>query len=228
MDGLFEAGGCRRGWDSYLYSYLYAYPHTHPHTPPQPPTSIPNPPRLAKPARRGYSATHLPRVRIPHPMSTELRTVHWWHDRIIDKMLTGECLHQGQLAAEMGYSENWISIMVNSDAFQERLRERQAETVDPVIRATLETRLKGLSALSAEIIARKLEATNDANLALRALDISQRALSYTQKPQTAIQINQTQYVAVVPAKSISSGDWVSEHFPPTNPPKEPPAPLTDG
>jgi hypothetical protein len=160
-------------------------------------------------------------------MSTELKTVYWWHDRIIDKMLSGTCLHQGQLAAEMGYSENWLSIMINSDAFQERLKERQAETVDPVLRATIEDRLKGLSALSADIIARKLEATNDANLALRALDISQRALGYTQKPQTAIQINQTQYVAVVPAKSISSGEWAMEHFPTPALPKEPPAPVAD-
>ena len=176
---------------------------------------------------RGLSCARRPFVRIPCPMSTELRTVHWWHDRIIDKMLTGTCLHQGQLAAEMGYSENWLSIMINSDAFQERLRERQAEMVDPVLRATIEERLRGLSALSADIIARKLEATNDANLALRALDISQRALGYTQKPQTAININQTQYVAVVPAKSISSGEWAIEHFPSHNPQKEPPAPRTD-
>src|SRR5438309_167693 len=50
-----------------------------------------------------------------------LQRVHYSHEAIIDRMITEPTLTQRQLAVEFQVSENWLSTVVGSDAFQAAL-----------------------------------------------------------------------------------------------------------
>lgn len=140
----------------------------------------------------------------------EIQKVSWWHDKIIDQMVASPTLHQGEIAATMGYTQGWMSIMVNSDAFKERLAERKAEIVDPTIRASLEEKFRALADMSMQVIMRQLEANPTPGVALKALDIASRAYGYGKPsaPTQNVQVN----VAVVPEKALNGHDWVEAHF----------------
>jgi hypothetical protein len=143
----------------------------------------------------------------------EIQKVRWNHDAMIDYMLANPDQTQGEIAAVFGYTQSWLSIIVNSDAFQERLAERRQEVVDPVLRATVEDRFKALAARSAEVLLEKLDAAPSEKTALAALEITSRALGYGAKgPQTAVQVTFAP-VAVVPAKELSSEAWMQSYAP---------------
>ena len=50
-----------------------------------------------------------------------------FHEGIIDRLLADPSLPYGTLANQMGISKSWMSIIVNSDCFKQRLAERRAE-----------------------------------------------------------------------------------------------------
>lgn len=143
-----------------------------------------------------------------------IQKVSYTHDAMIDLIIANPNISQGEIAAAFGYTEPWVSIIFNSDAFKERLAERKSELVDPVIRATLEEKFKALADLGTQVVLEKLAATRDPKLGLRALEITSKALGYGAKApaQTAVQVN-VQPVAVVPAKELSSSDWVRSFAP---------------
>ncbi len=142
----------------------------------------------------------------------ELQRVRYSHDAMIDCIIANPAMSQREIAAIFGRTESWISIVFNSDSFKERLAERKEELVDPALRATFEEKLKALADKSFQVIMDKLQAQPDAGLAVKALDLTTRALGYGAKqPQT--QINFQQNVAVVPAKAASTDEWMKTFSP---------------
>lgn len=90
--------------------------------------------------------------------AVQIKSVRWYHDRIIDLMLTTEVpLSQNEIAKLIGYSASWVSIMVNSDAFKERLAERKAELTDPVLAASINDRLDALARRSLDKLLDRLD-----------------------------------------------------------------------
>lgn len=133
---------------------------------------------------------------------------------MIDLIVENPALSQSEIAAHFGYSQTWVSIVFNSDAFKERLEARKGELVDPVLRASIEEKFKALADLSFQVVMDKLHATRDANLGMKGLDLAARSLGYGAKPAGGTQVNvNVQPVAVVPAKSISSDDWMKSFSP---------------
>jgi hypothetical protein len=63
-------------------------------------------------------------------------------------MITDPTLTQRQLAAEFQVSENWLSTVVGSDAFQAALAKRRDDLLDPEVIASIEERFKGAVHLS--------------------------------------------------------------------------------
>jgi hypothetical protein len=80
-----------------------------------------------------------------HGMAT-LAKIRYSHDGIIDEILLNPQITQRELAKMVGFTEGWLSICINSDAFKERLAERKGELVDPVIRASVQERWMQLRA----------------------------------------------------------------------------------
>lgn len=108
-----------------------------------------------------------------------IQTVRYTHDGMIDMMLAEPELSQRALAARFGYTESWISTIINSDAFQARLAARRAEIVDPTLQLTLEDKWRGLTARSVEVLMKKLDRPVDAipdNLVLKAAELGAKVL----------------------------------------------------
>lgn len=122
-----------------------------------------------------------------------IQKTRYTHDALVDAILANPAVSQNELAVTFGYSPAWVSRVMSSDAFQAKFSERAAEMVDPVIRETIETRFKALVTRSLEILEEKLSKPTVSipdNLALRALELSSRALGYGARPVApAVTIN---------------------------------------
>lgn len=103
--------------------------------------------------------------------------VGFQHEAIIDVMLARPRIMNKELAEAFGYTPGWIGRLINSDAFQARIAQRKAELTDPGIARRINARLQGVTIQAAEVISRKLDATDSAEFALEALGLSVTALS---------------------------------------------------
>lgn len=141
-----------------------------------------------------------------------IQRVSYSHDAMIDLILVQPGISQNEIAKHFGYTVSWVSQVFNSDAFQARLAERKADLVDPVILATIEEKMKGVAAQSLDIIARKLEATQSPDMALKALELTSKALGYGANTSRggSTQVN---FVVALPGKAQSAAEWAEAHAP---------------
>ena len=137
--------------------------------------------------------------------------VKYSHDAMIDLLIANPAISQNEIAANFGYTVPWVSRIMNSDAFQARLALRKEELLDPVIVASIEEKFRALASKSLDVVLDKLSVTNSAELGLKALEISAKALGYGARQQN---LNvQTNFVVALPAKAVDAGSWVSAHSP---------------
>jgi hypothetical protein len=138
--------------------------------------------------------------------------VRWHHEAVIDFMIARPECTQGQIAKQFGFSETWVSLMVNSDAFKARYAERKSELVDPMLIESLETRFKAVAQVSLDKMLEKLTGPlgvsddfllKSAALAKDALGYGARAIPGQGGPQVAVVIN-------VPAK-VSQDEWAARY-----------------
>lgn len=141
-----------------------------------------------------------------------LKKLSYTHDAMVDLIVENPLISQGELARTFGFTEGWISRIVRSDAFQEKIAARKSDLVDPMILQSLEQRFESLANRSAEVLMEKLDLPNvTADVALKALEVSSRALGYgAQKGGTMIQQN---FVVAMPPKAPDSDTWVEGHSP---------------
>ena len=137
--------------------------------------------------------------------------VKYSHDAMIDLLIANPAISQNEIAATFGYTVPWVSRIMNSDAFQARLALRKEELLDPVIVASIEEKFRALASKSLDVVLDKLSVTNSAELGLKALEISAKALGYGARQQN---LNvQTNFVVALPAKAADAGSWASAHSP---------------
>lgn len=91
------------------------------------------------------------------PTMARIQSVRWHHDMIIDMMIANPSVTQGELAVAFGFTEPWVSNLINSDAFKHRLKERKAEIVDPSIMASVQTRMETVSKMAMDKLAERLD-----------------------------------------------------------------------
>ena len=140
--------------------------------------------------------------------ATQVKKIRYTTDAIIDAILVNPAVSQGELAEMFGYTQTWISIIVNSDAFKNRLAERKGELVDPQITASVEARLEALGKASLD---RLLERVNSSVplkplelVAMAKLGVGNRADRPVQPPT-----QNNLYVLSMPAPAASSQEWLS-------------------
>lgn len=140
-----------------------------------------------------------------------LPKLNYTHDALVDQLVKNPMVSQRDLARAFGYTEGWISRIIRSDAFREKVAARKSELIDPLVLQGLEQRFEALAARSAEILMDKLEAGATPDVAIKTLEVSSRALGYgAQKTSVNVQQN---FVVAMPQKSEDSGSWVSSHSP---------------
>lgn len=122
-----------------------------------------------------------------------IQKLNYSHEGMIDLIIANRGISQNALAETFGYSPSWISTIMQSDAFRDRLIARTAEIVDPTLLSTVEDQLKGVLARSMDILRTKLDAPAAEipdTLVLRSVELSSRALGLGIKaPQITINNN---------------------------------------
>jgi hypothetical protein len=140
-----------------------------------------------------------------------IKRTHYSHEAMVDVLIAEPTIKQSELAARFEKSEPWISRILGSDAFQAALAKRREEITDPFLIATIEERFKGLAYQSLDIIAEKLETTKNTDLALKALDVSVKALGFGARAPGTSQNNQ--FIIQLPPKAANASEWAAEHRP---------------
>ena len=135
--------------------------------------------------------------------------VKYSHDAMIDLIIANPAVSQNQIAAHFGYSVPWVSRVMNSDAFLTRLAIRKADLVDPVISFSIEEKFKALADKSLDVVLEKLTVTGSAELGLKALEITAKALGYGARQQN-LNVQQN-FVVALPAKAESAESWAAAH-----------------
>ena len=83
--------------------------------------------------------------------------VSYTHDAMIDMIIQNPQISQSELAVMFGYTAPWISRIMASDAFQERLAQRRHEMVDPGIAQTLDEGFREVAQKSLQVLKTHLE-----------------------------------------------------------------------
>lgn len=136
-----------------------------------------------------------------------IEKVNYTHDAMIDLILMQPGISQQQLALHFGYSVPWVGRVIGSDAFQARLAQRKDEVVTPQVRENLEQRIAVLADQSLTVIQAKLQASQNPDLAVKALELTTKALGMGARVQNAVQNNT--YVVALPPKAPSEAEWAA-------------------
>lgn len=132
--------------------------------------------------------------------------VKYSHDGMIDLMIAQPMISQGELAAHFGYTQAWVSQVINSDAFQARLALRKEELVDPVIVASIDEKMKAVASKSLEVVLEKLTLVKDFNQAIKAFEATTKAMGYGARQTAQVQNN---FVVALPDKAASAEEWMN-------------------
>jgi hypothetical protein len=143
------------------------------------------------------------------PRTGAIQKIRYSHDAMIDQIISNPAVSQGELAKMFGYTEGWVSQIMQSDAFRERLAERKKELIDPGIIASIEEKFRGVVSLSLDRLREKLEKEKSPSLETLelGLNIGSRALGYGARQTPTVQVA-VQTVVHVPAKATSDEDWL--------------------
>jgi hypothetical protein len=94
-------------------------------------------------------------------------------------LIADPTISQNSIAAYFGRTPTWISIVINSDAFQSYYAARKAEVVDPELVASIRERFQALTVRSLQVLQEKLTRPADQipdNLALKAAELGAKGL----------------------------------------------------
>lgn len=141
--------------------------------------------------------------------ANSIARVKYTHDGFIDMLLENPAISQTAIANHFGYSGAWVSRVMNSDAFLARLAQRKSDIVDPTIAATLEEKFRTLASLSLDVVIDKLSTVKNPDTALKALEISSRALGYGAR-QANVNVQQN-FVVAMPTKVATPEEWAAQH-----------------
>lgn len=108
-----------------------------------------------------------------------LGRVRYSHEAMAEMLIADPTISQNQIAAYFGRTPTWISIVINSDAFQSYYAARKAELVDPELVATIRERFQALTVRSLQVLQEKLQRPADQipdNLVLKAVELGAKGL----------------------------------------------------
>lgn len=127
-----------------------------------------------------------------------VKKLSWTHKLAIDLMIQHPEWTSRELGQFFGHSDSWVSMVVNSDAFQAKLAERREEVLNPAIRASIEERFRNLAATSLDRLQTKLANPNvSERTVLASVELSIKALGLGARPAAGPQV---QVAIIVPQK----------------------------
>jgi hypothetical protein len=109
----------------------------------------------------------------------QITKVRYTHDAMIDLLVANPRVSQNELAAHFGYTPAWVSTVMATDLFKERLEHRRTELVDPEVKASVNERFHAVVTKSLQVLQAKLSKPIDQipdNLALRAAELGAKGI----------------------------------------------------
>jgi hypothetical protein len=145
--------------------------------------------------------------------------VRYTHDAMIDAILAEPSIKQNDLAVLFDRTPGWISLIINSDAFQARLEERRGEVIDPTLVASHKERISALADVSLQRLMDRVggpaQLVSD-DFMLQTAKFATTALGYGARSPSgggeSTQVN-VGVVVHVPPKIDSAQSWVEAHSP---------------
>lgn len=123
-----------------------------------------------------------------------LQKLSYNHEALIDMLIAEPWISQNELAGRFGLSASWLSTIICSELFQDRLAQRREQIVDPELRQSTKAQLQGLHSRSMEILRKKLDAEPEAvpdQLALQVLKVTGSSLGLGGERDTRVSIHET-------------------------------------
>lgn len=114
--------------------------------------------------------------------SCQIKKVSHMHVAILDYMLANPMVSKGQIAKQFNVTPTWLSIVINSHAFQDMLKARQEEFFGAVV-VPLREKMIGVVDQCMDRIAEKIEVMDSAQ-ALETADTLLHRLGYA--PNTKV------------------------------------------
>lgn len=111
------------------------------------------------------------------------------HDAMIDALLVNPTITNTELAAMFNRSPTWTSFVVNSDIFRARLAERKKELVDPVLQMSIQQRMEAVTAVSLDVLMKKLVEKPDPALALKTVEVLTKSQGYGARGDVNVSVN---------------------------------------
>lgn len=121
----------------------------------------------------------------------ELKKLSVNHNAIADWLIANPGRGQQAICAvEFGITQSWLSTLINQDAFQSLLKNKQSDVFDEVV-IPLKDKIAGVAHRSVEKLGEILDTTNDGRLVKDISDSMIKALGYGQATQPGVTINNT-------------------------------------
>ena len=129
-----------------------------------------------------------------------LQRVRYSHEAMADMLIADPTISQNSIAAYFGRTPTWISIVINSDAFQAFYSARKAELIDPELVATIRERLNALTVRSLQVLQEKMmRPANEIpdNLALKAAELGAKGLGIGGNAPPPVAPNPAEYLPAI-------------------------------
>ena len=140
----------------------------------------------------------------------KLKKVSYTHDAMIDLIIQEPMISQGEIAAYFGYSQAWVSQVINSDAFQARLASRKGDLTDPLIVKSIEERVSAAAQRSLDKVLESLDTASPeyalkvAQTMLGAKGFGPGGNKQTNNPNVAVIVN-------MPQKAPDADTWAARY-----------------
>lgn len=121
--------------------------------------------------------------------ATQLVELNHRHMRIAEYILANPSARLGEVAAAVGFSTSWVSIVVNSDIFREYLMQRNREISDAV-HISLQEKMAGIAHRAVEKLGEAIDNSNDPHFILAAADKTLGRLGYGPNKSSQVVVNQ--------------------------------------
>jgi hypothetical protein len=139
------------------------------------------------------------------PFKPTVQKMRYTHAAIVDTIIANPEISQGELSKIFGFTQAWMSIIVNSSGFKELLAERKAVFVDPKIQASVNDRLDALARRSLDIL---LERVENASKEKTADLISMAKLGVGDaNSKTPLPVQTNLYVVNLPPQAKNAISW---------------------
>lgn len=129
--------------------------------------------------------------------ATQLQDLSYRHEAILDWLVLNPDKSQGDCALALGYTQAWLSQVINSNLFQARLAMLLQEKREHGI-FTVAEKLAGLADLAIERTIKHVEVSADPAFVLSAAEVALKRLGYGAKapvPTGPVTVNNTLVVA---------------------------------